>query len=425
MNTDKKVNLNTAKTVMINVRRSRLRYWIIGAVLLVIIFVIINSIKSGNSKSVQFKTEQIKQGDISKIVSATGTLEPTNEVEVGSEVSGIIKSIEVNYNDKVKVGQVLARLDTSTLDAQVSQSKADLESAKANVLQAQATLKEAASKIVQYKKARELSDNKVPSQLEYDAAEASLERAKADCASADAAISKAQATLSSDETNLSKAVIRSPIDGIVLTREVDPGQTVAASFETPVLFTLAEDLTKMELHVDVDEADIGEVKEGQIATFTVDAYLNEIFDAKITQVRYGSTTTDGVVTYETILRVDNNDMVLRPGMTASADIVVMKVENVITIPNSALRFKMTQDSETKSSDSIVNSLLPHPPKQESKQQEEVIVSGSKQQVYVLKDGKPVAVSITTGVTDDVVTQVVDGDIEPGMSVVVGTITKTK
>jgi HlyD family secretion protein len=430
MNTEKKINLDVAKTLMknlISARSNRLKYWLIGIVSAVIILIVIGIKSNGSGGSMQFKTEQAKPGDITVIVTATGTLQPTNEVEVGSEVSGIIKSIEVNYNDKVKVGQILAKLDTSTLEAKVSQSKADLESAKANVLQQQATLKEAASKIEQYKKARELSNNKVPSQLEYDAAEASLERAKANCASAEAAISKAQATLLSDETNLSKAVICSPIDGMVLTREVEPGQTVAASFETPVLFTLAEDLTQMELHVDVDEADIGQVKVGQDATFTVDAYPNKTFNAQITQVRYGSETTDGVVTYETVLTVDNNDLSLRPGMTATADIVVTKVKNAVTVSNSALRFKMTQEDTSKNSsnNSIVNSLLPHPPKEESKQKETTISSGSQQTVYVLKDGQPVAVSITTGVTDGVTTEVLNGEIKPGMSLIVGTITKEK
>ncbi|MCE5341516.1 MAG: efflux RND transporter periplasmic adaptor subunit [Planctomycetaceae bacterium] len=418
--------MSTANTVIAKLNsalRSRIKYVLIGVVLLVVIFIFIR-IRNGNGQDmIQYKTEPAKLGNITVLVTATGTLEPTNEVEVGSEVSGKIKSIEVDYNNKVKIGQVLARLDTSTLEAKVAQSKADLESAKANVLQAKATLKETGSKIEQYKKARELSGNKVPSQLEYDSAEASLERAKADVAIAEAAVSKAQATLSSDETDLAKAVICSPIDGVVLTRKVETGQTVAASFETPVLFTLAEDLTKMELHVNVDEADIGQVKEGQAATFTVDAYPNQIFDAQITQVRYGSSTTDGVVTYETILTVDNNDMMLRPGMTATADIIVSDVEDVIAIPNSALRFEMPETTE-KENGSVLSSLLPHPPGSETKQKETEVVSGSSRQIYVMQNGSPVSVSITTGVTNGVLTEVLSGDVAEDTPVIVGTVSKS-
>lgn len=417
--------MSTADTVMAkinSVRRGNVKYLAIGVVLLAVIFVFMR-VRNGNGNDIiQFKTEPAKLGNITVLVTATGTLEPTNEVEVGSEVSGKIKSIEVDYNSKVKAGQVLARLDTSTLEAKVAQSKADLESAKANVMQAQATLKETTSKIEQYKKARELSGNKVPSQLEYDSAEAALERAKADCASAEAAVSKAQATLSSNEADLAKAIICSPIDGIVLTRKVETGQTVAASFETPVLFTLAEDLTKMELHVNVDEADIGQIKEGQAATFTVDAYPNRTFDAKITQVHYGSSTTDGVVTYETILKVDNNDMMLRPGMTATADIIVSNVEDVIVIPNAALRFVMPETTK-KENGSILSSLLPQPPRNETKQKKTEVVSGSTRQIYVLREGRAVPVTITTGVTNDIVTEVLSGDVSEDTPVIVGTVSK--
>ena len=210
---------------------------------------------------------------------------------MGSELSGIIKSVEVDYNDRVKVGQVLARLDTSKLEAQVTQSKAALESAKAKVLQTQATVKETRSKLAQLKKVWEMSNKKVPSQSELDAAEAALDRAEADEASARAAVSQAAGQLSKPmrRTCPSRSSVR-PINGIVLTRSVEPGQTVAASFTTPVLFTLADDLTKMELHVNVDEADVGKIKEGQKAAFTVAAYPNRTFEARITQARYGSST---------------------------------------------------------------------------------------------------------------------------------------
>jgi len=263
MNTGTNPDLDIAKTLgtdRSSNHKSHLKRWLIlGILAVVIVIFIIIWTKNGKSSQIQFKTEQVTRGDITVIVTATGTLEPTNEVEVGSELSGIVESVEADYNNKVKVGQVLAKLDTSKLDAQVTQSKAALDSAKAKVLQTQATLSETGNKLTQYEKVRKLSNNKVPSQTEFDAAQAAFERAKADVASAEAEVSQAQATLEAYQTDLSKAVICSPINGIVLTRSVEPGQTVAAAFQAPVLFTLAEDLAQMELHVNVDEADVGRV----------------------------------------------------------------------------------------------------------------------------------------------------------------------
>ncbi len=268
---------------------------------------------AGRSNPVQYKTQEAKRGDLVVRVTATGTLKPTNEVEVGSEISGIVKTVEADYNDKVKIGQILARIDTSKLEAQETQLKAALESAEAKVLQVKATLSETQAKLAQYQRVRELSKGKVPSQTEFDAAQAAFERAKADEASATAAVAQAQATLKATQTDISKAVIRSPINGVVLTRKIEPGQTVAAAFQAPVLFTLAEDLTQMKLHVNVDEADVGQVKEGQEAEFTVSAYLDRPFQARIVQTRYGSQTVDGVVTYETVLKVDNTDLACARG----------------------------------------------------------------------------------------------------------------
>jgi HlyD family secretion protein len=370
------------------------------------------------SNAVQYKTQEVQIGNLTVIVTATGTLQPTNKVDVSSELSGIIKTVVVDYNDRVKVGQVLATLDTSKLEAQVMQSKAALESAKGKVLQAQATVKETRSKLRQLQKVRELSNNKVPSQSEIDAAEAALERAEADEVSAKAAVSQAQATLEANETDLSKTVIRSPINGIVLTRSAEPGQTVAASFQAPVLFTLAEDLTKMELHIDVDEADVGQVREGQTATFSIDAYPGRTFQARITQARYGSKTTEGVVTYETVLKVDNSDLSLRPGMTATADITVKKVEKAILVSNAALRFTPPVQEEKKSSSGLVGALLPRPPSSPSKRIEEATTNKKQQRVWTLKEGKLSAVPITIGATNGIMTEVVAGDIKAGMAVVV-------
>lgn len=429
MKTKPNEETDIAKTLEINQSsdsRKIPKRWIIAAILLAVVVVIalVFWIGSNSSSAVQYKTEEVNRGNLTVIVTATGTLQPTNKVDVGSELSGIIKTVEADYNSKVKAGQILARLDTSKLEAQVKQSKAALESSKSKVLQAQATVSETRSKLKQLQRVRELSNNKVPSQAEIDTAEASFQRALADDASAKSAVYQAQATLDANQTDLSKAVIRSPINGIVLARNVEPGQTVAASFTAPVLFTLAEDLTKMELHVDVDEADVGHIQEGQKATFSVAAYSNRTFDARIVQARYGSSTTSGVVTYETVLKVNNSNLVLRPGMTATADIIVKKIENAVLIPSAALRFTPPVQEEKKPSGGLVGSILPRPPSSGNKKVGDN--TGKKQQqVWTLKNGQLTAVSITIGSANGGMTEVVEGDIQPGMAVVVDTISMVK
>jgi HlyD family secretion protein len=400
------------------------KFLIIALVAILIVATVIVWKKAGKRTETQYKTEQVQRGDLTVIVTATGTLEPTNTVSVGSELSGIIESVEADYNDKVKAGQILAKLDTSKLEAQLTQSKAALESAKANVLQTQATVAETRAKFSQFQKVKELSNGKVPSQSEMDAAEAALERAKANADSASAGVSQAQATVKAIETDLYKSVIRSPINGIVLTRSIEPGQTVAASFQAPELFTLAEDLTQMELHVDVDEADIGNIKNGQKATFSVSAYPNRAFEAQITQARYASTTTSGVVTYETVLKVDNTDLSLRPGMTATADITVKKVENAILVPSAALRFSPPVQEEEKSSTGLVGALLPRPPRG-TPQRTDTNTNGKQQRTWILKNGQLSAVTVTTGATSGLMTEILTGDLQPGMEVVVDTITGAK
>jgi HlyD family secretion protein len=370
------------------------------------------------AKKVQYRTQEARRGDIIVNVTATGNLQPTNEVEVGSELSGIVRSVLVDYNDKVAVGQALAKLDTLKLEAQNLQYKGGLASAKAKVRQAQATVREARNNLSRLKRVRELSGNKVPSQYDLDAAEATLDRGLADEASAAASVSQAQAALKANETDLDKAVIRSPIKGIVLTRDVEPGQTVAASLQAPVLFILAEDLTQMELHVDVDEADVGQVRVGQEATFTVDAYPERAFRALITQVRYGATTTDNVVTYETVLKVENTDLSLRPGMTATADITVNKVQDVLLIPNAALRFKPPETKKADSGRGLVGLLLPRPPRQRNEKNREPKGNSNHQQVWTLRGEQLFPLVVTLGGTDGVMTEVTSGNIALGTALVV-------
>jgi HlyD family secretion protein len=402
-----------------SLRTRRWKRWRVVAIPIVAVAAVaIIWLFAGKGSPVQYKTQEVKRGSFTVVVTATGTLQPTNTVSVGSEVSGIVKSVDATYNNRVNIGQVLARMDTSKLEAQLTQSKAALEAAKAKVLQTQATVAETKAKLAQYQKVRELSNNKVPSQTEMDAAEAAFERAKADAASAVAAVSEAQAAVQANETDFSKSVIRSPINGVVLTRSIEPGQTVAASFQAPTLFTLAEGLAKMELHVNVDEADVGKVREGQKATFSVSAYPNRTFNAQITQARYGSSTTSGVVTYETVLKVDNADLSLRPGMTATADITVQRIAEALLIPNAALRFTAPVSKKEESKGGLLVQLLPRPPQSASSSQNGPDKNKKQQVVWMLQDGKPTAIAITIGATNGLLTEVTSANIQAGLKLLV-------
>jgi HlyD family secretion protein len=377
----------------------------------------------------RYITAPIQRGDLKVTITATGNLAPVNQVQVGSELSGIVKSVEVDYNDHVKVGQVLARLDTSKLEAQILQSRAGLEAARAKVLQTKATVGETTWNLARLQSVMKMSQGKAGSKQDLEAAQAALDRARADQASAEATVSQNQAALKAIETDLAKTVIHSPINGVVLSRSVDPGQTVAASLQAPVLFSLAEDLAKMQLHVDVDEADVGQVKTGQAAVFTVDAYPDRSFPARISQVRYGSKTVDGVVTYETLLDVDNSDLSLRPGMTGTANITVKEVTEALLVPNAALRFvppaKAGADDSGRNRNgaSVLSRLFPRPRRNTPARKEINKKDGKKeQQVWVVRDGNLTAIPVIVGATNGTLTEITSGDLQAGQELVVDTVT---
>ncbi|WP_051184995.1 efflux RND transporter periplasmic adaptor subunit [Desulfatiglans anilini] len=409
--------------------RGRFRWWMIWAFLAVLSALVVLKITAvRKAEGVQYKTQPARSGGITVTVSATGNLEPTNQVEIGSELSGTVRTVEVDYNDRVQAGQVLAHLDTARLKAQVLQSKASLASARSALLEAQATVGESRSNVARLKHVSSLSGGRAVSRQDLDAAEAALERAKALEAVCRAAISQAQANLEINETDLSKAVIRSPIDGMVLSRSVEPGQTVAASLQAPVLFILAEDLTRMELHIDVDEADVGLVHAGQTADFTVDAYPDRRFPASVRQVRFASQTVDGVVTYETVLTVDNHDLTLRPGMTATADIVVAEVKEALLVPNAALRFQPSDPDgagTSASSGGILQKILPRPPRSSPKKIKQQTDNKKDQQVWIIENGVPTAIPVTVGLTDGLMTALIAGDVRPGMELVVEQLEKKR
>ena len=287
---------------------------------------------SGKQKDVQiqFKTEKAVRANIQNSVTATGTIEPVTSVTVGTQVSGIVSKLFVDYNSVVKKGQVIAELDKTNLISELNTTKANLSSAMS-------TLKYESDN---YKRYKTLFDKGRVSADEYETAKLSYDKARQSVASAKESVTKAQ-------TNLGYATITSPIDGVVLSKSVEEGQTVAASFNTPELFTIAKNLTDMRVIADVDEADIGEVKEGARVTFTVDAYPNDTFEGEVTQVRQEATTTNNVVTYEVVISAPNNDLKLKPGLTANVTIFTAEKQNVLCVPSKALRFNPTQETVEK------------------------------------------------------------------------------
>lgn len=284
---------------------------------------------SGKQKDVQiqFKTEKAVRANIQNSVTATGTIEPVTSVTVGTQVSGIVSKLFVDYNSVVKKGQVIAELDKTNLISELNTTKANLSSAMS-------TLKYESDN---YKRYKTLFDKGLVSADEYETAKLSYDKARQSVASAKESVTKAQ-------TNLGYATITSPIDGVVLSKSVEEGQTVAASFNTPELFTIAQNLTDMRVIADVDEADIGEVKEGARVTFTVDAYPNDTFEGEVTQVRQEATTTNNVVTYEVVISAPNNDLKLKPGLTANVTIFTAEKQDVLCVPSKALRFNPTQET---------------------------------------------------------------------------------
>jgi len=368
---------------------------------------------SGSNNGVRYVTEPVTKGDLTVTVTATGTVQPTNEVEVSSELSGIVREVLVDYNSAVTTGQTLAVLDTDKLNSTVDNSRAKLQAAQAKVSEAEATVLETR---LERDRQQQLVTKRVGAQQQLETAEAAHERALAALESAKADAAAASADLALNETNLSKAVIRSPITGVVLARTVEPGQTVASSLQAPVLFTLAEDLTKMEVQVDVDEADVGQVQEGQKATFSVDAYPDKKFSATIRELRYGSEVVQGVVTYKAVLTTDNTELLLRPGMTATAEIVVAHVQDALTVPNASLRFSPPSD-EAVDKRNFLQKLMPGPPRMRrpsSPQQP----TGSERKLWILNNGSPEEVAVTVGATDGKRTAIVRSSLTPGQAVIV-------
>ncbi|HET8655812.1 MAG TPA: efflux RND transporter periplasmic adaptor subunit [Longimicrobiaceae bacterium] len=344
------------------------------------------------ASAIHYETAPARLGSLDVTVTATGALEPVNLVEVGSEVSGPIRRVLVDFNDPVRRGEVLAELDTERLRARLAEAEASLRGARATVAQALATEVEATG---QARRATALAAAGALSRQELESAVAAAERAQAAVEAARAQATVARAELNAARTDLARAVIRSPVNGIVIERRVEPGQTVAAAFQIPVLFTIADDLSKMELHADVDEADVGRVRAGDPASFSVDAYPERRFPARVASLRHAPRVVQGVVTYGAVLGVDNRERLLRPGMTATVVIATDHRERALLVPNAALRYL--------------------PP---TGVQQEPLPAG-RHRVWTLREGSPAPLIVTTGLTDGRVTEILSGALRPGTPLVIG------
>lgn len=327
---------------------------IFALIFLVVAIVVYAFTGHKKEESTTFTTEKVEKGNIQNSVTATGTIEPVTSVTVGTQVSGIVSKLYVDYNSVVKKGQVIAELDKANLLSQLNTAKANLKRSKAEVQNTQANLHSAQAalsyQLSNYQRYRTLYNKGLISANDYENARLNYQQAQQQVASANENIASAQQQVASAQesvkqaqTNLSYATITSPIDGIVLSKSVEEGQTVAASFNTPELFTIAQDLTNMQVVANVDEADIGDVKPGERVTFTVDAYPDDTFSGMVKQVRQEATTTNNVVTYEVVISAPNSDLKLKPGLTANVTIYTAERQGVLSVPSKAFRFNPTQD----------------------------------------------------------------------------------
>jgi HlyD family secretion protein len=408
--------------------RRTMKYWLPALIVLLVLALILSAVFSEKPKP-DYITEAVAQESLSLSVSATGNLRPTNQVEVGAEVTGPVDSVAVDVNDRVTRGQVIAVINTEIIDQQIAQARANLNAARAALAQAQATLDIDKVQLARLEEVRRLSGGRVPSQIEVEQAEAAVERDKAAVASARANIEAASAQMRANLTTRSRAVIRSPVNGVVLARRIEPGQTVVAAFNTVTLFVIAEDLSEMQLRVSIDEADVGQVKAGQKASFTVDAYPGRRFPATLQRVDLASSNTvqsqsggagaasaagGAVVSYEARLEVQNPDGLLRPGMTATATIATQNTGKALLVPNAALRFR--PDAKEEGGGGVFQPQIGL----ERDKQQATIGEGSRQQVQVVQaDGTLKAIEVITGRSDGRRTVVRSKELKQGMKVVTG------
>lgn len=352
---------------------------------------------TGDDNEMNFRTEKVDRGEIVSTITASGTVNAVTTVLVGTQVSGTIKNIYVDFNSVVKQGQLIAQIDPAIFEAQVEQAKANLLSAKANIEKSEVALADA---LRTRDRQRDLFAKNLISRNDVDTAETAYDTAVAQVTAAKAQSSQSEAALRIAETNLRYTKIVSPVNGIVISRNVDTGQTVAASFQTPTLFTIAQDLTKMQVESSIAEADIGKIQTGQPVEFTVDAYPDSPFQGSVSEIRNAPITVQNVVTYDVVVKVDNPELKLKPGMTANVSVIVSSKDNVLRIPNAALRFRL--------------------PEQQGRPERQDKGSG----VWVIENNLPKRVAVTTGITDGMRTELLSGEIREGQELIVEVLTKT-
>lgn len=368
---------------------------LIGIVVIIVLGTITFTAFRKNGNELKFRTEKVTKGDIVATVSATGTVNAVTTVLVGTQVSGTIKHIYVDFNSSVKKGQIIAQIDPAIFEAQVEQAGANLLSARANVEKAETALLDAKRT---FERNRELFSKNLIAKSELDTSETTYDTSKAQLNVAKAQLAQAEASLRHMEINLRYTKILSPVDGIVVSRNIDMGQTVAASFQTPTLFTIAQDLTKMQIDTNVSEADIGKVKIAQAVEFTVDAYPESTFKGSVWQIRNAPIVVQNVVTYDVVIKVENQELRLKPGMTANVSIITEVKKDVLRIPNTALRFRPNAKSKT-------------PDKGPG--------------VWVIDGGKQKNIKVSTGISDEGYTELISGDIKEGQELIVESQGKSK
>lgn len=379
---------------------------VIGLAAILVIAVAAFLIFKKKDNGLNFRTEKVTKGEIVETVTASGNVNAVTTVLVGTQVSGTIKNIYADFNSPVKKGQLIAQIDPATFAAQVDQSRANLFSAKANLEKAEATLIDAKRT---FERNKILFSKDLIAKSELDTSETNYETAKAQINASKAQVAQAEASLKVAETNLRYTRIISPVDGIVVSRNVDVGQTVAASFQTPTLFTIAQDLTKMQIDTNVAEADIGKVKQGQDVEFGVDAYPGIIFKGQVSQVRNAPINVQNVITYDAVILVNNPELKLKPGMTANVSIIVVGKKDILRIPNAALRFTMP-DKDKKNKDKKAQQKTP----------------GQKGAgVWALENGKPKRLAVSTGISDGTYTELLSGEIKEEQEVIVESLAKPK
>ena len=389
------------------------KYIIIAVVALLVVAAGIYYFKS-RKPEISYKTAKLEKGAIVSTVSATGNLSAVTTILVGTQVSGTIQKLYVDYNSRVKKGETIAEIDPSLFNASVEQSQGNFLNAEANLLKAKVTLADAERT---YNRNKKLLADGIISQGDFDVAETAWQSAKAGLKAAEGSVAQTRGSLMQAKTNLRYSIIRSPVDGVVISRAVDVGQTVAASFQTPTLFTIAQDLTKMQIEVSVDEADISRIKLDQKATFTVDSYPEQSFSGKVVQIRNAPIINQNVVTYVTVVNVDNTDLKLKPGMTANVSIEVAKKEDVLKLSPAALRFRPKLKGDEPKEKRQAGAPSPGAGR-EAGGKPGGRKAGSGQQVYILRENKPVAVPVKTGIANNSSIELVESSLKEGDEVII-------